>query len=364
MSITYADAGVNIEAGDNASKTAYGHAKSTFSSRQGLIGEPVVQDGGFAGMLNMGDFYLTQCCDTVGTKITIAEKTKNFAGLGHDLLCMVCDDAVCNGAEVVSITNTFETNKVVPEEIKAMMASLAEICRQQKIVIVGGEVAEVGDMTNGTSWGADAVGIVRPHKVITGKNVAAGQVLIGLKSRVLRCNGLSLARKICQLSFGDDWMNTEWQDGQTWGEVLLTPSKVFHRTVLDSVLGNFDEAAKFTVHGIAHITGGGIPGNIPRLFHNDRLGADIHDWHEPHPAVEELVKLGNVDAKEAYKTWNCGTGMVLVVNQTEADQICASLNHVDPEVQAKIVGKITDSGTIIVQSKFSNETLIWETKDL
>lgn len=364
MSITYAAAGVNIEAGDNASRNAYTHAKSTFSSRKGMIGEPVVQDGGFAGMLNMGDFFMTQCCDTVGTKITVAEKTKNFAGLGHDLLCMVCDDAVCNGAEVVSITNTFETNKIVPAEIDAMMASLAEICREQKIIITGGEVAEVGDMTNGTSWGADAVGVVKPHKVITGQSIAPGHVMIGLKARVLRCNGLSLARKICQLSFGDNWMSKEWKDGQTWGEVLLTPSKVFHRTLLDSVLGNFNEAAKFKVHGIAHVTGGGIPGNIPRLFHNNTLGADIHDWHAPHEAIKELVILGNVAEKEAYKTWNCGTAMVLVVDKVDAEKICASLNQIDHEVEAKIVGKITDSGTIVVQSKFSDQTLIWKQKDL
>jgi phosphoribosylformylglycinamidine cyclo-ligase len=364
MSITYAAAGVNIEAGDNASKNAYTHAKSTFASRQGRIGEPVVQDGGFAGLLNMGDFFMTQCCDTVGTKITIAEKTKNFAGLGHDLLCMVCDDAVCNGAEVVSITNTFETNQIVPAEIDAMMASLAAICREQKIVITGGEVAEVGAMTNGTSWGADAVGVVKPHKVISGKNIAPGHIIIGLKGRVLRCNGLSLARKICQLSFGDNWMQTEWKDGQTWGEVLLTPSKVFHRTLLNSVLGNFDEDALFVVHGIAHITGGGIPGNIPRLFHNDTFGADIHDWHAPHDAIKELVNLGNVDEKEAYKTWNCGTAMVVVVDKNEAQNICNALNQEDAEVQAKIVGKITDSGTIVVQSKFSDQTLIWKTKDL
>ncbi len=157
---TYAEAGIDIVAGDQISKKAYQYAKSTFGSRQGRIGEPVVGDGGFAGMLNMGDFYMTQCCDTVGTKITIAEKTKHFAGLGDDLLCMVADDAICSGAEVVSITNTFETKKIHQADIEAMMDSLAKICQKQQIVIPGGEVAEVGDMTNGTSWGADTTTIM------------------------------------------------------------------------------------------------------------------------------------------------------------------------------------------------------------
>lgn len=354
---TYAEAGVDIDAGDKASKGAYAHAKSTFSSRKGMIGEPVVTEDGFSGLVDMGAFYMTQCCDTVGTKITVAEKIKKFDGLGYDLLCMVADDAICAGAEVVSITNTFETQKVNQEEIDAMMASLAAACREQKVVIPGGEVAEVGDMTNGTGWGADAVGIVKKDSVVTGKTVSSGQKIIGLQGRVLRCNGLSLARRICKDQFGGDWTSTEWKDGITWGEVLLTPSKIFHRTLLDSVLGDFAGKRKFNVHGVVHVTGGGIPGNFPRIFSNKSLGADFYDLHEPHDVLKDLVRLGNVDESEAYKTWHCGTAMMLVVDETDAVQICDAINAVDPETNAKIVGEINDSSTISLKSKFSQKNI-------
>ena len=139
--------------------------------------------------------------------------------------------------------------------------------------------------------------------------------------------------------------------------MLLTPSKVFHRVILDSVLGNFNEETKFKVHGIAHVTGGGIPGNIPRLFHNDNLGADIQDWHAPHEAIKDLVNLGNVDEKEAYKTWNSGTAMMLVVNEADAQNIADALNTYDSEIEAKIVGEIDNSGSIKLLSKYSESEI-------
>ena len=356
---TYAEAGVNIEAGDEASKNAYKFAKQTFAGRQGMIGAPVLQDGGFSGLLDMGNFYLTQCCDTVGTKITIAEKIKKFDGLGQDLLCMVADDAVCAGAETISLTNTFETTAIQANEISAMMESLSNVCQEQKVVIPGGEIAEVGDMTNGTGWGADAVGVVKKDRVITGENIAAGQKIVGLKGRAFRCNGLSLARRICADNFGQDWETVEYKNGQSWGEVLLTPSKVFQRAILEAVIGTFDGEKKFEVHGIIHITGGGIPGNVPRIFNDKSLGANLDNLHEPHDALKKLKELGNVSDAEAYKTWNSGTAMMLVVNDSEAQKIADALNTYDSEIEAKIVGKIDNSGSIKLLSKYSESEIIF-----
>ena len=334
---TYANAGVNIEEGDKASKNAYTYAKQTFASREGLIGQPVTGEDGFAGFIDMGEFYYAQCCDTVGTKITIAEKTKNFAGLGYDLLCMVCDDAVCTGAETVSVTNTFETNKIHPEEIDAMMSSLAHACTEQRVAIVGGEIAEVGDMTNGTGWGADAVGIVEKNRVITGKDVDHGDVVIGLASDGLRCNGFSLVRRILADNFGKNWESEAYDEKMSWGDAVLTPSKIYSNFVL-SLIGRFKQKREVDVHGIVHMTGGGMH-NLFRIVKGRDLGFDIDEPLDPQEMVLKLQELGNVADKEAYTTWNMGMGMALIIDAADSKAVLAKAAEMG--ITAQIVGKIS-----------------------
>lgn len=354
--MTYAEAGVDISAGERASRAAYTNAKKTFASRTGMIGEPVKLDGGFAGALDFGDFYLIQNDDGTGTKSEIAERCQKYDTLGEDLLAMVADDAICVGAECVSITNTFDVPAVDADAIEGLTASLGAACVTEKIVIPGGEIAEVPGACNRMVWNATAVGVVKKDKFLTGKNIRPGQAIIGLAGRVLRSNGVSLARKICEKNFGENWHTIEWQDGISWGEVLLTPSKIFHRAVLDAVLGGFDEPRKFDISGVVHITGGGIPGNVPRIL-PDNCGANFDDLHEPHPALAELKKLGNVEDAEAYRTWHSGTAMMVICDEKDVDAVCAALNDRDAELSAKKVGTITDSGKIEVTSRYSGTSL-------
>ena len=354
--INYAAAGVNIEAGDLASKYAYKNAKTTFSSRNGLIGQPFNLEGGFAGVLDMGDFLLLQNDDGVGTKVEIAERTGNFSTLGEDLLCMVVDDAICLGAESISVTNTFDVPKVEPEVINQMTASLARAAKTEKVVLPGGEVAELGNAVNSIVWNATAVGVVKKEKFITGKNIKPGQSIIGLKGRVLRSNGTSLARKICETQFGHDWHNAPWQDGKTWGEVLLTPSKIYHRLLLDTVFGDFQTPAKFPIDGVVHITGGGIPGNLPRIL-PDGIGADLEDLHTPHQAIKDLQLLGSIEDTECYRTWHCGTAMMLIVDSQQAGDVCNVINLKDKSVEAKVIGTITNTPEINLHSQFSDKIL-------
>lgn len=356
--IDYKTAGVDIHAGDMASRTAYTNAKKTFSSREGKIGMPFELDGGFAGALDMGDYLLIQNDDGVGTKMEIAERTKKFDTIGEDLVAMVVDDAICVGAETISITNTVDTPQVDPQIIEIMTHGLAQACIKQKIVIPGGEIGELPGALKKTVWNATAVGIVKKEKFITGKDIKAGNKIIGLKGRVLRSNGISLARKICEVNFGDDWHTKEWENGITWGEILLTPSKIFHRLLLDNILGDFDSPRRFKVNGIVHITGGGIPGNVPRIFpKGSGLGATFDNLHPPHEALKDLQKLGNVTDEECYKTWHSGTAMMLVCEEVMASEICEILNQADPEVAAQIVGEITPNNTITIHSKFSKKVL-------
>ncbi len=353
----YKTAGVDIESGDKTSRAAYGNAKKTFASRAGKIGQTFEFEGGFSGALDMGDFLLVQNDDGVGTKMEIAERVGKFDTLGADLVAMVADDAICVGAEVVSLTNTVDTPKVDPDAIEKMTEGLAASCSEQKIVIPGGEIAELSSALNGMVWNATAVGIVKKDKFITGKKVEVGQKIVGLKGRVLRSNGISLARKICETNFGSDWHEVEWKEGITWGKILLTPSKIFHRLILDHILGDFESDRKFGISGLVHITGGGIPGNVPRIFPEKGLGAKFDNLHVPHDAVKDLQKLGNIDEAECYRTWHCGTAMMIICDESEAGKICEVLNSADSEVDAKVVGEITNTEKIEIISGFSGKSL-------
>ncbi len=356
--IDYKSSGVDVQTGDIASKKAYENAKKTFPSRKGMIGEPLVLNGGFAGALDFGDFLLIQNDDGTGTKTEIAEALGKFDTIGEDLVAMVADDAIAVGAETVSITNTFDVPRVDPEILNAMTESLSKACIQEKIVIPGGEIAEIGNAANKIIWNATAVGVVKKDKFITGNKIQAGDKIIGLKGRALRSNGFSLARKICEKSFGADWFTKEWKNSVSWGEVLLTPSKIFHRLLLDNILGDFESPRFFDVKGIVHITGGGIPGNVPRIL-PEGLGAKFDDLHTPHDVIFDLKKLGELEEKEIYKTWHAGTAMMLFVSETEVNKICEKLNSVDNEVKAKVIGEVTATPEINISSKFSNNNLIF-----
>lgn len=350
---TYKQAGVDIDAGDASSKSAYAAAKATFASRQGMIGEPVVQDGGFAGCLDMGDYYLVMGDDGVGTKMEAAVQTGMFDTLGEDLLAMVCDDAICIGAEVISMTNTIDVNKVDPKQIERMMKGLENACKSQKIVIAGGEIAELGDSIKNMVWNATAVGIVEKEKMITGKKVQVGDKIIALKSNLFRSNGFSLVRYVLSQNIGENWYEADYGDGRTWGEVTLTPSKIYHNAVL-ALVGRFKQKSQVEVHGVVHITGGGIPGNLNRVLKANQLGASLDDLWEPQEPMLKLQELGGVQDDEAYKTWNMGNGMLVVVSADEAEKTLEILKEND--VQAKVAGEVIAEPKIKFMSKgkFSN----------
>ncbi|MCK5472108.1 phosphoribosylformylglycinamidine cyclo-ligase, partial [Candidatus Gracilibacteria bacterium] len=201
----YALAGVNIAEGDAASKLAGKFAATTFAGRRGRIGKPVKLPSGFAGVLDFGNYYLVMGDDGVGTKMEVAERMRKFDTLGTDLLAMVADDTVCLGAEVVAITNTLDTPKVSKKNTGELLKGLAKSCEKEKIAIAGGEIAEVGKAVNGMVWNATAIGVVEKKKIILGDKIRAGDAVIALKENGLRSNGFSLARKILEDKFGENY---------------------------------------------------------------------------------------------------------------------------------------------------------------
>jgi len=316
---SYKEAGVDIDLGDKCSRIAYKAAMNTFKGREGMIGEAVKDEGGFSGLLDMGDFYLVQNDDGVGTKIQIAETIGKYDTLGYDLLAMVVDDAVCMGAEPISVTNTLDVDKVNEEKIAGLMAGLEKAALEHKIVIPGGEIAELGNAVNGYLWNATGVGVVSKDKLINGKEIQAGDKIIGLKSDGFRSNGFSLVRHILKEKFGEDWVNEPYDETQTWGEITLTPSKIYSSAIMD-LHGRHGDAAKAELKAVVHVTGGGIQGNLERVMkHHEGLKAELHNLPEPHEVMKRLIELGNVSEEEAYKTWNMGVGMILISN--DADQI-------------------------------------------
>ncbi len=344
---TYKESGVDVNLGDKCSKFAYNAAKGTFVGREGLIGQPVKDEGGFTGMMDMGDFYMIQNDDGVGTKIEVAERMKKFDTLGYDLIAMVADDGICVGAEIISITNTLDTPKLDEEMVEGLMTGLKKAALEQKIVVPGGELAELGDTLNGAVWNATAVGVVEKNKVITGDDINEGDTIIVLKSEGIRSNGLSLTRMILKKKFGEDWVHADYgssiSSGRTWGDVILAPSKIYHRALL-SLIGGYKQERKFNIKGIVHNTGGGIKGNLPRLLKKRGLGAELNNLPEPHEFMRKLQEFGDVSDEEAYKTWNMGVGMMMVVNSLDVDRILDSLKH--EGIDGAVAGKVT-SGTEI-----------------
>lgn len=338
---TYKESGVDIEMGDKCSAIAYQAAKNTFIGRKGMIGEPVIDEGGFAGAMDMGDYYLIQNDDGIGTKMMIAEQIEKYDTMGTDLVAMVADDAICVGAETISITNTLDVNKVDEHKIRALMAGLEEAALKHKIVIPGGEIAELGEMVNGYVWNSTAVGIVAKNKLITCKNIKVGDKIIGLRSIGFRSNGFSLVRHILKTAFGENWAHEKYDTEMTWGQAVLTPSKIYSSAVLE-MHGRYGEEAKVEIKGIAHITGGGIAGNLSRALKHSGLGANLDNLPAPHPAMLKLIEIGNVDKEEAYHTWNMGVGMILISN--DVDQIIEICKKHD--IMAQQIGDVTDDGNI------------------
>ena len=335
---TYKESGVDVELGDRCSKAAYEAAKKTFAGRKGLIGEPVSDEGGFAGLLDMGDFYLVQNDDGVGTKIEVAEKMKKFDTLGYDLVAMVADDAICMGAEVISVTNTLDAPSLDADMVEGLMEGLQKAALEQKIVVPGGELAELGSALNGVVWNATAVGVVAKDKVLNGSGIQVGDAIVGLKSDGIRSNGLSLARKILSDSFGESWVEEKYDASGSWGDVILTPSKIYHAAILN-IVGRHGESKQHGIKGIVHNTGGGIQGNLPRLLKKHGLGAKLDSLIEPHHFMLKLMELGKVELEEAYKTWNMGVGMMMVTDSDKADDLIDALSK--EGIESQVIGYVT-----------------------
>jgi phosphoribosylformylglycinamidine cyclo-ligase len=313
MGTSYEDAGVSISAGEAAVERIKSKVRSTF--RPEVIGDI----GGFGGLFSFAQHrythpVLVSSTDGVGTKALIAQATGRFDTIGVDLVAMCVDDIVCQGAEPLFFLDYIAVGKLDPDHIEQLVEGVAHGCRQAGCALVGGEMAEhPGAMEPGEfDLVGFAVGVAERDRLITGQHVRSGDVLIGLPSPGLRSNGYSLARKVLLESAGRALDEPAWPGAHhSLADELLLPSVVYAPAIA-ALLRVVD------VHAIAHITGGGLPGNLVRVLPE---GADAvverRSW-EPPRIFLEIQSVGEVSNAEMHKVFNMGIGMVVVVPASDA----------------------------------------------
>ncbi len=331
QSLSYKDAGVDIEAGNQLVDRIKSVAKATRRP------EVVSGLGGFGAMFELPKGYdepvLVSGTDGVGTKLRLAIDAGIHDKVGIDLVAMCVNDLIVQGAEPLFFLDYYATGKLHVDTAADVVTGIGEGCKQSNCALIGGETAEMPGMYEGEDYdlAGFCVGIVEKSKVIDGTQVKAGDQLIGLKSSGPHSNGYSLIRKIIEVSGADLQQNF---GEKTLAETLLEPTRIYVKSVLAL-------AKKLNIKALSHITGGGLLENIPRVLpENACAQIDENSWHIPE-IFNWLQENGNVEKSEMYRTFNCGVGMVIVVSSEDLGEALAALNGAGEE--AWHLGEIVES---------------------
>jgi phosphoribosylformylglycinamidine cyclo-ligase len=356
---------VNIALGDDISKMLYGASKTTHANRPGLLSEfhesfsgaraiPMEQFPDFQNLLmNMG-------FDGVGTKIEIAERTKDHSTVAHDLFAMVCDDAVVRGAETVAIGTILDVRQLddsaeTLEAVKQLAKGYIEAAEKAGVVVVNGEVAELGDRVGGYgsfnyNWGATALWIAHKDRLLTGKDIKPGDSLVGLYEPGFRSNGITDVRIAMTERYGPEWhdnVNLALSD-TALGKVVQQPSTIYSRLV-SSLTGGYDITREplAKVHGVAHITGGGQPSKLGRMLEPSGYGLVIDDPFDPPEIMKHVQEIRGFSDEKAYGKWHMGPGMVIAT--PEPEKVISISEGFD--IKAKRIGEVTLGSYIFIKSR-------------
>jgi phosphoribosylformylglycinamidine cyclo-ligase len=320
--LTYADSGVDIDAGNRMVDLIKPLVKAT--ARAGADAEI----GGFGGLFDLKragftDPVLVAATDGVGTKVKIAIETGRHGTIGIDLVAMSVNDLVVQGAEPLFFLDYFACGKLEPETGAAIVAGVANGCRQAGCALIGGETAEMPGLYQAGDYdlAGFAVGAAERGAILPAKTVSAGDVLLGIASSGVHSNGFSLVRKVVEKS-GLPWgAPAPFDAKQTLGEAALTPTRIYVKSCLAAI------RETKAVKALAHITGGGFPDNIPRVLPDD-LNARIDLASVPVlPIFQWLARTGGIAETEMLRTFNCGIGMIAVVEPGSADAVAAVLTR-------------------------------------
>jgi phosphoribosylformylglycinamidine cyclo-ligase len=335
MAVDYEKAGVSLEAGYDVVRRIKKHVAST--ARLGVMGNI----GAFGGMfdlsaLNIKEPVLVSGTDGVGTKLKIAFAMDKHDTIGIDAVAMCVNDVLAQGAEPLVFLDYVAQGKTRPEVVEAIVAGVADGCRQAGCALVGGETAEMPGMYEDGEYdiAGYTTGVVEKSKLIDGTKVKVGDVLVGIASTGVHSNGFSLVRKI----FADNELDLnkaypELGTDEPLGLVALTPTRIYVKQVLDVI-------RQLDVHGVAHITGGGFDENIPRILQEGQ-GIEVHEgtW-EILPIFHFLEKYGKIPHREMFNIFNMGIGMVLAMDATQAGEAIDFLAQYGDK--AAVIGKVTD----------------------
>ncbi|MDY7012603.1 MAG: phosphoribosylformylglycinamidine cyclo-ligase [Cyanobacteriota bacterium] len=330
----YRDAGVDIAAGRAFVDRIQKSVESTH--RPGVLGAL----GGFGGCFQLPSGYeepiLVSGTDGVGTKLKIARSLNRHDTVGIDLVAMCVNDVLTVGAEPLFFLDYLATGHLDPEPLSEVVAGIAEGCRQSGCALLGGETAEMPGFYPGGEYdlAGFCVGIVEKRDLLDGSRVEVGDVIVGLASRGLHSNGFSLARKIVEDS-GLDWSATPAAlGGKSLGEELLTPTQIYVKPVLEILRSRPD-----MIRGMAHITGGGLPENLPRCLNRGQSVQLYPDSWEIPSIFHWLAEQGNVSETAMFETFNMGIGFAVVVEGDRADETIAAFR--DRGLKGYAIGTVT-----------------------
>lgn len=334
--LTYRASGVDIDEGNRAVNLIKDKIKGTYDKN--VIGDL----GNFSGLYSLKDFInmdepvLLSSTDGVGTKLKLAQMMDIHNTVGIDLVAMCVNDLICQGAKPLFFLDYIATGKLIPEKIDDIVSGIVEGCKLAECALIGGETAEMPGMYSEGDYdlAGFSVGIADKSKIISGQDVNSGDTLIGISSSGIHSNGYSFIRKIFLEEYKYELTDYIEELEMTLGEALLIPTKIYVKLVMDLI-------KKYELKAIAHITGGGVIENIPRVIPKG-LGIDIDKSSWEKPAIFKMIeKFNAIDEVELHKSFNMGIGLAMVVDSDKAEEIVSYLN--ESEKQAYIIGKVVDT---------------------
>ena len=329
---SYAEAGVSQ--GEKADHIAALIGELTYRRRGS--GRPLTNIGHFAGLVDFGSYALSLCTDGVGTKLLVANEMRRWDTVGIDCVAMNVNDMICVGAEPIAFVDYFAIEHYDHEVARQIGIGLNRGARMANVSIIGGEVAVLPEIVRGFDLAGTCFGIVRKKDVLTGQAIRPGDAIIGLPSAGIHSNGLTLARRVLRdanLTVFDRVGGA----GEPWGPALLESTRIYVRPVLRAL-------KRATIHGMAHVTGGGLR-NLVRLKPNVEFA--ITDPLPPHLLFRELQALAGIEDVEMYQTFNMGMGFAVVTPESEAKDVVRALR---PQVKAKVVGEVRKGRGVSVPS--------------
>ncbi len=344
MAQSYENAGVNLEAGYEVVRRIKKHVSST--ARLGMMGNI----GAFGGMfdlsaLNIKEPVLVSGTDGVGTKLKIAFAMDKHDTIGIDAVAMCVNDVLAQGAEPLYFLDYVAVGANEPAKIEQIVAGVAEGCRQSGCALIGGETAEMPGMYAGGEYdiAGFTCGVVEKSKLIDGSKVKTGDVLIGIASSGVHSNGFSLVRKVVEdAALNFNRIYPELDENKPLGEVLLTPTRIYVKQVLE-VVRNCD------VHGISHITGGGFDENMPRILKEGQGIEIVNGSWEILPVFRFLEKHGHIPHREMFNIFNMGVGMMIALDESEVEKALAILK--EQGEKASVIGRIVDGEGVTLVEK-------------